>query len=174
MTTWLWAGVLVVALWGAHWGADRLAEPLRKLRRQWGLSQAAGGALVALATVTPELGINITAAVRGVADIGLGNTLGANVLALPLVVTVAYVASRAKRLGGERKRGGAAEGDGRQNHAGAGRDGRDEEGDEAEDEGPPEHARHLREHLRPEAKPRRGGVASTSSWGPAGSWRPVE
>ena len=147
MSTWLWAGVLVVALWGAHWGADRLAEPLRKLRRQWGLSQAAGGALVALATVTPELGINITAALRGVADIGLGNTLGANVLALPLVVTVAYFASRAKRLGGGRERSGAGATDAGQNHGGGGVESRDTGSDEAEEEGPAEHARHLREHL---------------------------
>jgi hypothetical protein len=32
MSTWLWAGVLVVAAWAAHWGADQLLTPLKMLR----------------------------------------------------------------------------------------------------------------------------------------------
>lgn len=70
MSTWIWAGVLIVAVWAAHWGAEHLAEPLKKMREKWGLTGAAGGALVALATTMPELGISVTSAVRGVVDIG--------------------------------------------------------------------------------------------------------
>ena len=44
MQTLLWSLVLIASVWAAHWGSDRLAEPLEKLRRQWGLSEAAGAA----------------------------------------------------------------------------------------------------------------------------------
>ena len=93
-TWWLWIPVLIAAMWAAHWGAEHLANPLKKLRKKWGLTGAAGGALVALATTMPELGINVTSAIRGVTDIGLGAMLGANIVALPLTITVAYAASR--------------------------------------------------------------------------------
>jgi len=48
--------VLLSAVWAAHWGAEQLAEPLQKLRQQWGVSGAAGAAFVALATASPEIG----------------------------------------------------------------------------------------------------------------------
>lgn len=94
MSTWISALVLVAAIVAAHWGAEQLAEPLKNLQRQWGFSAAAGGAFVGVAAASPEVGINIASAVRGVGDIGLGAALGSNVLAIPLVVTVAYIASR--------------------------------------------------------------------------------
>ena len=94
MGTWLWALVLLAAVWVAHWGAEHLADPLKRVRRQWGLTGAAGGSLIAVATASPEIGINVTSALRDVASIGLGAMLGANIIALPIVVTVAYVAAR--------------------------------------------------------------------------------
>ena len=133
MTAWLWVPVLLAAGWAAHWGAERLADPLKKLRQQWGFSAAAGGTLIGIASASPEIGINIASAVRGVADIGLGAMLGANTVAIPLVVTVAYWASRRERLGGE---------------AGEGSEGADP------DESPTAHRRHVREgllHVRREA-----------------------
>ena len=101
--TWLWVGVLFAAVWLAHWGAEHLSEPLKKLRKQWGISLSAGGALIGLATASPEIGINTTSAIRGVSDIGLGAMIGANIIALPLLVAVAYVATRKKKLGGEHR-----------------------------------------------------------------------
>lgn len=94
MSNWIWALVLIAAVWAAHWGAEHLANPLKKLRKQWGFSVAAGGALVGLAAASPEIGINVASAVRGVADIGLGTMLGSNVIAIPLMVITAYVATR--------------------------------------------------------------------------------
>ncbi len=94
MSTWIWALVLLAAVWAAHWGAEHLSKPLKKLRKQWGFSVAAGGALVGLASASPEIGINITSAVTGVGDIGLGTMLGSNVIAIPLMVITAYVATR--------------------------------------------------------------------------------
>ncbi|MDX5422198.1 MAG: sodium:calcium exchanger [Hymenobacteraceae bacterium] len=94
MSTWLWALVLLAAVWAAHWGAEHLAKPLKKLRKQWGFSVAAGGALVGLAAASPEIGINVASAVTGVADIGLGTMFGSNVIAIPFMVITAYIATR--------------------------------------------------------------------------------
>ena len=94
MNTWLWALVLIAAVWAAHWGAEHLSKPLKKLRKQWGFSVAAGGALIGLAAASPEIGINITSAVTGVGDIGLGTMFGSNVIAIPLMVITAYIATR--------------------------------------------------------------------------------
>ena len=94
LTLWLWVGALVVGVFAAHWGAERFSKPLKKLRRQWGLSAAAGGAVVGLAAASPEIGINVASAYRGVSDIGLGVMFGANIVAIPIMVTTAYLASR--------------------------------------------------------------------------------
>lgn len=94
MSTWIWVGVLVVAAWAAHWGADQLLTPLKMLRKQWGLTASAGAAFLAIVTASPEVAINITSAARGVSNIGLGNLLGSNIISIPLMVTIAYFASR--------------------------------------------------------------------------------
>lgn len=96
----LWAGVLLVSVWLAHWGAEHLSDPLRKLRRQWGFTVAAGGSFIGLAAASPEIGINSTSAIRNVGDIGLGALLGSNVLAIPIMVVTAYVATRKQHIGG--------------------------------------------------------------------------
>ena len=100
MSTWIWAAVLLASAAVTHWGAERLAKPLGKLTRQWGITGAAGGALVALVTAGSEVGINTTSALRDVTDIGLGMSLGSNVFAVPLTVVVVYLATRKRRLGG--------------------------------------------------------------------------
>ncbi|SFH26506.1 cation:H+ antiporter [Palleronia marisminoris] len=97
----IWVPVLLGAVWAAHWGAEHMAEPLKKLRKQRGFSVAAGGAFVGLAAASPEIGINTTSAIRGVGDIGLGALLGSNVLAIPMMVLTAYIATR-KRVIGDR------------------------------------------------------------------------
>ena len=94
MSAWIWAGVLLSAVWISHWGAEHLAAPLKKLRKQWGFSVAAGGALIGVAAASPEIGINITSAVTGVGNIGLGTMFGSNVVAIPLMVITAYIATR--------------------------------------------------------------------------------
>lgn len=94
MNVWLWVGVLVLAAWAAHWGADQLLTPLKLLRKQWGLTASAGAAFLAIVTASPEVAINITSAARGVSDIGLGNLLGSNIISIPLMITIAYFASR--------------------------------------------------------------------------------
>jgi cation:H+ antiporter len=132
----MWVLVLVAAIVAAHWGAEQLAEPLKKLRRQWGFSAAAGGAFVGIAAASPEVGINAASAVRGVADIGLGAAIGSNILAIPLIVAVAYLASRKTVLGGGRQ----AEERGREASESASSERR-------EVEGPEEHRRHIEQKL---------------------------
>ena len=94
-----WVLLLLASVYAAHWGADKIAEPLQKLRQQWGLSEAAGAAFVAFATASPEIGTNTTSAIRGFSDIGLGNLLGSNIISVPAIVTVAYIASRWRNRG---------------------------------------------------------------------------
>ena len=89
MNAWLWTGVLIIAAWAAHWGADKLLLPLKLLRKQWGLTASAGAAFLAIVTASPEVAINITSAARGVSDIGLGNLLGSNIISIPLITTQA-------------------------------------------------------------------------------------
>lgn len=64
-----------------------------------GLTEGAGAAFVRIAAASPEIGINTTSVIRGVSDIGLGVMFGSNILAIPLVITTAYWASRAAKLG---------------------------------------------------------------------------
>lgn len=93
-TTALWTAALLVAVGAAHWGANRLAPPFEKLRRSLGLSSAAGGALVGLALAFPEVSITTSSVVLGAGDVGLGILVGGSVLSLPLLLSIAYVASR--------------------------------------------------------------------------------
>lgn len=94
MNVWLWVVILGLAAWAAHWGADRLLTPLKLLRKQWGLTASAGAAFLAIVTASPEVAINIASAARDVSGIGLGNLLGSNIISIPLMVTIAYFASR--------------------------------------------------------------------------------
>lgn len=93
MGAWLWMGVLVASVFATWWGAGRMAVLLRMLRRRWGLSEAAGASVIAIATASPEIGVNLAAALRGEGDIGLGNMLGANIVPIPMVLAVAFLAS---------------------------------------------------------------------------------
>lgn len=95
----LWLVVLIIAAFGAHWGAERLSKPLRKLTQQWGLTAVAAGAMLALFTAGGEVAINATSALRGVGNIGLGMTFGSSIVHIPAIVTVVYVATRKERLG---------------------------------------------------------------------------
>jgi cation:H+ antiporter len=97
----LWGAVLLAAVWAANWGSDHVAEPLRKLRKQWGFSAAAGGSIIGIATASPEVGVNITSAVRGVSEIGLGVMLGSTVIGIPALVTVTYLATRTRQIPGD-------------------------------------------------------------------------
>ncbi len=94
----LWFALLAASLWGAHWGAEQAANVLKKARLQLRISTIAGGALVGLASASPEVGINLVSAIRGVGDIGLGVAFGSNVIAIPLMIATGYIATRQRSL----------------------------------------------------------------------------
>lgn len=98
MSVWIWVAVLLAAVYAAHWGSGHLADPFKKLRRQWGISAAAGGSLIGIATASPEVGVNITSAIRGASGIGLGAVLGSTVIGIPTLVTIGYLATRKRDL----------------------------------------------------------------------------
>jgi cation:H+ antiporter len=75
---------------GARW----FVEILEKMRIRWGISGAFAGALIALATTLPEVCMNISSVTLGVSNIGLGNSFGSNILNIPILVLIAFFASR--------------------------------------------------------------------------------
>lgn len=61
---------------------------------------ATGGAIVGITVASPEIGINVTSALRGVPDIGLGRCLARTRRHL-MMVTVAYLATCKEKRGDE-------------------------------------------------------------------------
>jgi cation:H+ antiporter len=89
-----WIGLGVAGILAMHWGASRVCGLLEGLRLRFGLSAAAGGAFMGIATASPEISVNIASVAFGWPDLGLGAALGSNVPALPLVVLISYLATR--------------------------------------------------------------------------------
>ena len=94
----LWASIWFIILglatiimyFGAEWFVDILAD----LRIRWGISAAFAGTVIAVASTAPEVIMNITSATLDVEEIGLGNVLGSNILNIPILVLIAFIASR--------------------------------------------------------------------------------
>ncbi len=72
----LWLGLVLIGIASMQWGAARAADLLDILRGHWGLPATAGGALMRLATTSPEIAVNVTSVVFGWPDLGLGTALG--------------------------------------------------------------------------------------------------
>jgi cation:H+ antiporter len=89
-----WLGLVLIGISAMQWGAARAADLLDILRGHWGLPATAGGALMGLATASPEIAVNVTSVVFGWPDLGLGTALGSNVPALPLAFLLAYLSTR--------------------------------------------------------------------------------
>ena len=141
LNIWLWAGVLIIGVLFAHWGSEKVTNPLKKLRRQWGLSAVAGGAFIGIAAASPEVTINAVSAYRNVSDIGLGVILGTGIIGIPLTTTVAYLASRKRGLGS---------GDGRTSSSGNSQSGQgnsSSSGGSQSAQGSSEHGRHRQTQL---------------------------
>lgn len=79
-----------------NWGASRACGLLTGLRERLGLSAAAGGAFMGIATASPEISVNLASVSFGWPDLGLGAALGSNVPALPLIVLVSYLSGRSR------------------------------------------------------------------------------
>jgi cation:H+ antiporter len=92
-----WLGLVMLGIAAMQWGAARAAALLQGLRNQWGLLATAGGALMGLATASPEAAVNISSTVFGWPDIGLGAALGSNVPALPLAILLSWLSTQLRR-----------------------------------------------------------------------------
>lgn len=89
-----WIALVLAGIYAMQWGASRAVGLLGHLRARYGLSAAAGGALMGLATATPEMSVSVASVAFGWPDLGLGAALGSNVPALPLVFVLSYLSTR--------------------------------------------------------------------------------
>ena len=81
---------LALGLTGLPFGADFLVEGASAIARDFGISEAVIGlTLVAVGTSLPELATSVTAAVKGRADVALGNVIGSNIFNLLGIIGVA-------------------------------------------------------------------------------------
>jgi cation:H+ antiporter len=77
-------GLTIIGLWkGAGWVVESASHIARKL----GLSELVIGlTVVAIGTSAPEFAVSITAAIRGQADISVGNVVGSNIFNLGFIL----------------------------------------------------------------------------------------
>lgn len=82
----VWGFVMLVK--GADWFVDGAAG----LARKFGIPQLVVGlTIVAMGTSAPEAAVSITAALKGNADIGIGNVVGSNILNILIILGVSAV-----------------------------------------------------------------------------------
>jgi cation:H+ antiporter len=90
----IWILILAISTIGMYIGAEWFVDVLAVARIRWGISAAFAGTVIAIASTSPEVIMNVSSAVLGLGEIGLGNVLGSNILNVPILVLVAYFASR--------------------------------------------------------------------------------
>lgn len=90
----LWIAMLLAGVWAMQWGASQAVNVLDGVRSRFGLHAASGGALMGLATATPEMSVNVASVAFKWPDLGLGAALGSNVPALPFAFFLAWAAVR--------------------------------------------------------------------------------
>jgi cation:H+ antiporter len=92
MPGWQVGILLLLGLAGLPLGADLLVEGASEIARDVGVSETVIGlTLVAIGTSLPELATTLTAALRGRADVALGNVIGSNLFNLTAIVGVAVL-----------------------------------------------------------------------------------
>lgn len=83
---------LVLGLIGLPLGADLLVDGASDIAREFGVSETVIGlTLVAIGTSLPELATTLTAALRGRADVALGNVIGSNLFNLTAIMGIAVL-----------------------------------------------------------------------------------
>ncbi|OCX66583.1 sodium:proton exchanger [Thioclava sp. SK-1] len=81
---------LALGLIGLPIGANFLVSGASDIARAFGISEAVIGlTLVAIGTSLPELATSVTAAMKGRADVALGNVIGSNIFNLLCIIGVA-------------------------------------------------------------------------------------
>lgn len=94
-----WLALVLVGIAVMQWGASQAADLLERLRDRYALPATAGGALMGLATASPETAVNVASVAFGWPDLGLGAALGSNIPALPFAFGLAYLGGRVARQG---------------------------------------------------------------------------
>jgi cation:H+ antiporter len=89
-----WSALVLVGIAVMQWGASLAADLLERVRDRYALPATAGGALMALATASPEISVNVASVAFGWPDLGLGAALGSNIPALPFAFGLAYLGGR--------------------------------------------------------------------------------
>ena len=75
-------------------GADWFVEGTSGIARKMGIPQLVVGlTIVAMGTSAPEAAVSITAALKGTADIAVGNVVGSNILNIFIILGVTSVIS---------------------------------------------------------------------------------
>ncbi|MEM1315397.1 MAG: sodium:calcium antiporter, partial [Pseudomonadota bacterium] len=83
---------IAIGLLGLPFGAHLLINGAQAIARDFGIAEATIGlTLVAVGTSLPELATTVAAALRGRADVAIGNVIGSNLFNLAAVMGVAAV-----------------------------------------------------------------------------------
>jgi cation:H+ antiporter len=89
-----WVALVLIGIGIMQWGASRAADLLERVRDRYVLPATAGGALMGVATASPETAVNLASVSFGWPDLGLGAALGSNIPALPFAFFLAYIGGR--------------------------------------------------------------------------------
>src|SRR5918993_3175534 len=90
----LWFAVVLGGIGVMQGGASRAADLLERVRDRYALPATAAGALMGVATASPETAVNVASVSFGWPDLGLGAALGSNIPALPFAFGLAYLGAR--------------------------------------------------------------------------------
>ena len=87
---WLYLLFVVIGVILVLWGADRLTDGAVALAERMNIPQIVIGlTIVAMGTSAPELCVSLVSALRGTADLAVGNVVGSNIFNSMLIVGVA-------------------------------------------------------------------------------------
>lgn len=93
MAPWKIAGLIGVGLLGLPVGAQLLIDGARGIATEFGVSETVIGlTIVAVGTSLPELATTLMAAVRGQADVAIGNVVGSNIFNATFIIGAASLA----------------------------------------------------------------------------------
>ncbi|MBQ5706688.1 MAG: sodium:calcium antiporter, partial [Peptococcaceae bacterium] len=90
-------GLLVVGFFMLGKGADWFVEGAASIATRFGIPQLVIGlTIVAMGTSTPEAAVSLAAALKGSADITIGNVVGSNILNVLVILGMSAAITRLK------------------------------------------------------------------------------
>lgn len=102
MTVALDLAIIAIAILGLWKGADWVVESASRIARRLGLSELVIGlTVVAIGTSAPEFAVSVNAALKGQAEMAIGNVVGSNIFNLGFIlggVTLFGVATITRRM----------------------------------------------------------------------------